>query len=75
MADGGTIFLDEIADIAPAIQLKLLRVLQEKQFERVGDAAPVSVDVRIIAATNQRLYEKMAGWLLPRRPLLPDQGG
>jgi PAS domain S-box-containing protein len=60
MADGGTIFLDEIADIAPAIQLKLLRVLQEKQFERVGDAAPVSVDVRIIAATNQRLYDKMA---------------
>ncbi len=59
MADGGTIFLDEIADISPAIQLKLLRVLQEKQFERVGDAAPVNVDVRIIAATNQRLYEKM----------------
>jgi two-component system, NtrC family, response regulator HydG len=59
MADGGTIFLDEIADIAPALQLKLLRVLQEKQFERVGDASPVSVDVRIIAATNQRLYTKM----------------
>ena len=59
MADGGTIFLDEIADITPAIQLKLLRVLQEKQFERVGDAAPISVDVRIIAATNQRLYAKM----------------
>ena len=59
IADGGSIFLDEIADIAPAIQLKLLRVLQEKQFERVGDAAPISVDVRIIAATNQRLYERV----------------
>ncbi len=59
MANGGSIFLDEIADISPAIQLKLLRVLQEKQFERVGDAEPVSVDVRIIAATNQRLYEKV----------------
>jgi len=59
LADGGTIFLDEIAEMTPAIQLKLLRVLQEKQFERVGDGAPVSVDVRIIAATNQRLYEKM----------------
>ena len=59
LADGGTFFLDEIGDISPLIQLKLLRVLQEKQFERVGDATQISVDVRIIAATNQDLKEKI----------------
>ena len=60
LADGGTMFLDEIADISPAVQLKLLRVLQEKRFERVGDATPLSADVRLIAATNQRLYERVS---------------
>ncbi len=59
LADGGTIFLDEIGDISPALQLKLLRVLQEKEFERVGDAKPIRVDVRVIAATNSDLVEKM----------------
>ncbi len=54
-ADGGTILLDEIGDISPAIQLKLLRVIQEKEFERVGDSTPLRVDVRIIASTNQNL--------------------
>lgn len=54
-AHGGTLFLDEIGDISPMIQLKLLRVLQEKQFERVGDSTPVKIDVRIIAATNKDL--------------------
>ncbi len=58
-AEGGTIFLDEIADISPAIQGKLLRVLQEKEFERVGDSSPVRADVRLIAATNQDLYKKV----------------
>ena len=56
-ADSGSIFLDEIGEISPLIQLKLLRVLQEKEFERVGDAAPIKVDVRIIAATNRQLHE------------------
>lgn len=56
-ADGGTILLDEIGDISPKIQLKLLRVLQEKEFERVGDLTPVKVDVRIIACTNRDLAE------------------
>jgi DNA-binding NtrC family response regulator len=59
MADGGTIFLDEIGDISPSIQLKLLRVIQEKEIERVGDARPVKVDVRIVAATNKDLKEKV----------------
>lgn len=58
-ADGGTIFLDEIGDISPRIQLQLLRVLQEREFERVGDSNPIRVDVRVIAATNQNLREKV----------------
>ncbi len=58
-ADKGTIFLDEIGDISPSIQLKLLRVIQEKEFERVGDSFPVKVDLRIIASTNQPLKQKV----------------
>ncbi len=58
-ADGGTIFLDEIGDITPRMQLQLLRVLQEREFERVGDSTPMKVDVRIIAATHQNLREKI----------------
>lgn len=59
LADGGTIFLDEIGDISPLMQLRLLRVLQEKEFERVGDSRPIKVDVRIAAATNQDLAGKV----------------
>ncbi len=59
MADGGTLFLDEIGDISVEVQTKLLRVLQEKTFERVGSSAPVQVDVRLIAATHQNLEELM----------------
>ena len=58
-ADGGTIFLDEIGDISDKMQLRLLRILQEKEFECVGDSTPVKVDVRIVAATNQDLREKV----------------
>jgi len=57
LADGGTIFLDEIGEISPAIQVKLLRVLQERRFERVGGNETVAVDVRVIAATNRNLRE------------------
>lgn len=58
-ADGGTIFLDEIGDISPAMQASLLRVLQEHTFERVGGNIPIRVDVRVIAATNKNLEEAM----------------
>ena len=57
VADGGTIFLDEIGEMSPALQVKLLRVLQEQCFEPVGSTRTVHVDVRIIAATNQNLEE------------------
>jgi len=55
VADGGTIFLDEIAETTPAFQVKILRVLQEGEFLRVGDPQPIHVDLRIIAATNRDL--------------------
>ncbi len=58
-ADGGTIFLDEIGEISPRTQLRLLRVLQDMEFERVGDSTPIRVDVRVIAATNKDLSEKV----------------
>lgn len=58
-ADGGTIFLDEIGDISPAMQSALLRVLQEHTFERVGGNTPIRVDVRVIAATNKNLEDAM----------------
>jgi two-component system, NtrC family, response regulator AtoC len=60
MADGGTIFLDEIGDVSPAVQVKLLRVLQERTFERVGGSQSVNVDIRVLSATNKDLRQEVA---------------
>lgn len=59
LADSGTIFLDEIGDLAPNLQAKLLRVLQEREFQRVGGTKDIRVDVRVIAATNRNLRQAM----------------
>ena len=58
-ADGGTIFLDEISNASAALQVKLLRVLQERQFEPVGSNKTITVDTRVILATNKDLYEEV----------------
>jgi transcriptional regulator with GAF, ATPase, and Fis domain len=59
-ADGGTVFLDEIGEMVPALQAKLLRFLEEKSFKRVGGAHDIHVDVRVVAATNRTLEEEVA---------------
>src|SRR5262249_32647971 len=58
-AHGGTIFLDEISSMSPKLQVKLLRVLQEREFERVGESRTIRVDTRVIAATNQFLEDEI----------------
>ena len=59
-AEGGTIFLDEIGDISYKVQLRLLRVLQEREIERIGESIPIKVDIRIVAATNRNLAEMVS---------------
>ncbi len=60
LANGGTVFLDEIGDMSPGLQAKLLRVLQEKELERIGGNRPIKVDIRLVAATNQNLEKLIA---------------
>jgi sigma54-dependent transcription regulator len=72
-ANGGTIFLDEINSASPAMQLKLLRVLQERKFEPVGSTQTVEVDVRVVLASNQPLEQLVASGPVPPGPVLPHQ--
>ena len=60
LADGGTLFLDEVGDVPPSMQVKLLRALQEQEFERVGGETPIKVDVRVLSATNKDLDKEVA---------------
>ena len=73
LADGGTIFLDEIGTLSPPLQAKLLRVLQEREFEPLGSERPQKVDVRVIAATNRDLRQMVAEGTVPGGPVLPAQ--
>ena len=72
-ANKGTIFLDEIGEMTLGTQTKLLRVLQEREFERIGSNTPIKIDIRVIAATNRNLAEEVEKGQLPRGPLLPPE--
>ena len=84
-ANGGTLFLDEIGDMSLKSQAKVLRILQEQKFERVGGSRTIEVDVRVLAATNKDLEEEIDGGHFPGRPastgsmwcpsVVPDLGG
>jgi len=66
LADGGTLFLDEVGDLPPEVQIKLLRVLQEREFERIGGRETLRVDVRLVSATNRNLEDLIARGLFRR---------
>ena len=72
-ADGGTIFLDEVGELAPTLQAKLLRVLQEREFDRVGGTRPVQVNVRVLAATNRNLEDAIKAGLFRQDLGFPAQ--
>ena len=74
-ADGGTLFLDEIGDMSLSVQAKVLRALEQGEFERVGGAKTFRVDVRVIAATNKNLHAEVEQRQISRRPLLSPECG
>ncbi len=73
-ADSGTLMLDEIGELSPALQAKLLHVLQDAEFTKLGSNKRVQVDVRVVAATNRDLEKMMVSGGFPRGPLLPTAG-
>jgi len=72
LADGGTVFLDEIADLSPQIQVKLLRAVQDKMFKPVGGSEDISVDIRIISATNKKLEDVIKTFYFYKKYYNPD---
>ena len=75
IAEGGTVFLDEIGELAPMLQAKLLRALQQHEFERVGGTRTLKLDARVIAATNKNLEEAIKVEPVPPGSLLPFERG
>ena len=73
LAEGGTLFLDEIGDVSPLIQVKLLRLLQDREFERLGSTQTMKSTARIVAATHQPLEELIEAAHVPRGPVLPAE--
>jgi hypothetical protein len=73
LADGGTLFLDEVGELTAGAQAKLLRVLQDQEFERVGGTQTLKVNVRLVAATNRDLAKMVKEGQLSRRPVLPAE--